>query len=187
LKRHNFLNIRDLSVDDARDYFASALNAMRYDIEKDFPDFDKNFNLAKKKVREANTPRKKMPVIKSADVMKFIKFIRSEGIKIKKEKVRAVNLIPMQNQMYLDNPIDAIRRYTLKGTLKFITSDSHSIVSFDNWIMDGNHRWLLAILYNPSMNVQVYSVALEHEELKNMMDDFTDGVTKRKRNEDFQF
>jgi hypothetical protein len=155
------------------------------DVHKYFPDFDKNFAIVKNKVRQAKYIRKQMPVVKGVDLERFFKWMKDvHDTKIKKTKIKAVNLIPIQKQIYLDHPIFDAKKFGIADSIKFVlSSKSHLITSQDNYIMDGNHRWLMVALHNMDAMINCNQVSMNGVELKEAMDDFTDNVTKRKRNE----
>jgi hypothetical protein len=182
-RRENFMDVAHTSLETARLYFAAALDGMGYSIDKDFPDFDKGYTLAKTKISAGKYNRNQMPVVKSDDLEKFIEFMAESGIKVKREKEKSINLIPIQKQLYLDNPIRNIKLHGLQEVINFLKNKSHAIISRDNYVLDGNHRLLMAWLYDRDMMLSVNRVDLNVDDLFNEMNTFTDKITRRKRNE----
>lgn len=184
LKRAGHLEVAKTSPDDAYEFFGGALARLGYSIDDDFPDFKKNYLLVRGKVAFGRLKRKEMPVVKSGDLDRFKKWMMiTHGVRTTNVKIKPVNMLPLQKQIYLDHPIASIKKHSLRTSLKFIRQDSHSLVSHDSYIMDGNHRFLLAALHNPNTQTNAYRVAMTHDDLILAMNDFTDNVIKRPRNE----
>ena len=184
LKRSGHLEVATTSAEDAYKFFAGQLEMLKLDIDKTFPNFMRNYTLVKGKVSFGRFKRKEMPVVQSVNLDRFKRWMASEhSVKVVKTKVKPVNLYPLQKQLYIDKPIDNIRTHGLKNSIDFIKNKSHSLVSHDNRIMDGNHRWLLAALYDPDMQVSGYVIGMDHDELVKAMIYFTDKILKRSRNE----
>lgn len=184
LKRKGFLEVSNTSSEDAKQYFGDALSDLGYDIEKEFPNFERNYTLIKGKISFGILKRKDMPVVQSVNLDRFKKWmVLTHKVKTVKTKVKPVNLYPLQKQLYIDKPLQNIKKHGLKSTLDFIRKTSHSLISLDSRIMDGNHRWLLAALHDPNIQIHAYLVRMAHDELIKEMNHFTDKVIKKARNE----
>lgn len=178
------VEVGKVSVDEAYEYFSDALLAMNLDIEKEFPNFKRNFVFIKGKLGFSKLNRNQMPVVKAEDLDRFKLWMKlTHGVKTTKTKVKPLNLTPIQKQLYLNNPIENIRKHGVKNTLYFLRNKSHALMSRDQYIMDGNHRFLMASLDDPNKPIQTYKVDMNMEELITQMNHFTDNIVKKARNE----
>lgn len=183
-KKTTNIEVKTTAPDDAQTIFQAAMENMGINFEKEFPNFKQNYVMVRDKISYARYLRKQMPVVKSEDLDKFKKWLRKEhGVKTVKAKIKPTQMFPIQKQLYIDNPIKNIKAHGLKQTLTFIRQKSHAITSMDNYIMDGNHRFLLGALHDPNKPLQTYLVQMKAEELYAAMNYFTDNVVKRARNE----
>ena len=194
------LEVITTSLEDAREYALSKLP----DLDKDIPDFDKNYVLAQKLAYKGSTKRKDMPVITSKDVDKFQKRLSKgklditkpfskdtnqsnpfpEGlsgdkaskfleaglkkydgdkgddvVSVTRDKIAAKDLTPIQDQIYFDKGLGTIAKNGVDGTIKLLNSKI-LIVSADNRIIDGHHRFLSAILLDRNMKLNVLKINL---------------------------
>jgi hypothetical protein len=194
------LEVVTTSLEDAREYALSKLPT----LDKDIPDFDKNYVLAQKLAYKGSTKRKDMPVITSRDVDKFQKRLskgkldiikpfskdttpanpfpeglsgdkankfleaglkKNDGdkaddvVKVTRDKIPAKDLIPIQDQIYFDKGLGTIAKNGVEGTIKLLNSKT-LIVSSDNRIIDGHHRFLSAILLDRNMKLNVIKINL---------------------------
>lgn len=76
--------------------------------------------------------------------------IADDVVKCSEDWVAAERLIPVQQQIYLDK---AVERIAKRGDIECIahTQAKHLIISSDNHIIDGHHRWLSIMLIDPSI------------------------------------
>lgn len=73
----------------------------------------------------------------------------------------AVNkMAPIQEQIYFDKSIETVAENGIDKTRRFITKEAILICSNDNYIIDGHHRFLSAMLVDPTMKAQVLKVDL---------------------------
>lgn len=194
------LEVVTTSLEDAREYALSKFPT----LDKDIPDFDKNYVLAQKLAYKGNTKRKDMPVITSRDVDKFQKRLskgkldiikpfskdtvpsnpfpeglsgdkadkflkaglkkndgneRDDVVKVTRDKISAKDLTPIQDQIYFDKGLGTIAKNGVNGTIKLLNSKV-LIVSSDNRIIDGHHRFLSAILLDRNMKLNVLKISL---------------------------
>lgn len=81
-------------------------------------------------------PRKKMPQLKSNEYPELIAFMRKNGIGHRRVSVSPKDLKPVQKE------------FSDHGVTKAIDLQTHKkeiIISQDNYVIDGNHRWLAAL------------------------------------------
>jgi len=109
--------------------------------------------------------RNDMPQILDKDSEHFVKdYLRSLKVSHKKELVKPSTLIPTQKD-FSDKGI--------KVSIKRLDKDIRKppiIVSKDNYIMDGHHRW--AASHNVERTITVYRIDLNADELLDVMKDY---------------
>jgi hypothetical protein len=84
----------------------------------------------------------------------------TDKINTKLAKVKVSDLKPIQKQIYFDKSITATAEFGAKGTKGFLTKKSTFIVSADNFIIDGHHRFLSGLLIDPNLEVNCLVIDL---------------------------
>ena len=108
-------------------------------------------------------PRSKMPQIKSKDYPEFVDYLAAKGATFSKESVPARSLTPVQNEFSKDGVMRAMQK-ELSGV-----GDKPLIISSDNYIMDGHHRWLVAVNGGKGGVLNVFRVSLPGRELLDLL------------------
>ena len=99
---------------------------------------------------------------------KFMKKFDDEvknDIKVKNTKVKVKDLKPSQNAIFLDHVLSRLvvndydREQILNGELK----DHDILISEDNHIIDGHHRWAASLLLNPNCTLDCTQIKLPIE------------------------
>ena len=108
-------------------------------------------------------PRSKMPQIKSRDYPEFVDYLSSNGATFSKETVPASSLKPVQNEFSKAGVLKAMQK-ELDGV-----GDKPIIASSDDYIMDGHHRWLVAINGGKGGMVNIFRVSLPGKELLDLL------------------
>jgi len=121
-------------------------------------------------------PRKKMPQIKSSDYPEFIDYLADNGATFTKEVVPPQSLKPVQKEFSKQGVEKQIKK-AAKGKPK-----KPVIASSDDYIMDGHHRWLVAL--NTKDNVDIYRVNKPGKELLDLLLAFPKVYFKDIYNED---
>jgi len=107
-------------------------------------------------------PRKDMPQIKSKHHNDFLDYIESEGTSITKKTINPKKLKPTQTQ-FSDQGIEK--------SLKKISNNNESkreiIISRDNYVMDGHHRWIAHI--NAKKPIKVIQINMDSDKLLKIM------------------
>ena len=67
-------------------------------------------------------------------------------------------LKPIQKQIYADKSIGMTIDSGIKATTDFLKNKSTFVISSDNYIIDGHHRYLSGLLVDPKMKVNVLRV-----------------------------
>ena len=109
--------------------------------------------------------RKYMPQIKTADYPEFIEYLEKNGARFKTETIPAADLKAMQKE------------FSDKGILKQLEKNLRDgpntkavIASSDDYILDGHHRWLVAL--NTGDDLNVYRVNMPAAELYDLVNKF---------------
>ena len=193
-----------------------------FDIEKEIPNFKKNYEYAQKLARGGFAQRKDMPVIDNRDIKLLQKRLKSGAIdiarpfadndvpddpfpqgldkttgkkwvtgglakndgdakddvvKVKMKSVAVGNLKPIQSQIYFDKSIRNVAEFGAKGTRDFSASKSNFyVVSSDNRIIDGHHRFLSAVLVDPKIKVTALEIDLPIKDLLPLTLAYTDAI-----------
>lgn len=111
-----------------------------------------------------------MPQVKSSDYDELLAFLKSEGIRMKREKVKADTLKATQRNFNKDKIASAAQNYNELHKAKPI------IVSADNYIIDGHHRWLGAV--NVGGDITIYRSNVKVNELLDAIRNFPKSFTK---------
>lgn len=86
-------------------------------------------------------------------------------IKIHHDRVAVGELKPIQKQIYFDKAMKDTAKSGAEGTADFMRNKTFFITSMDNYIIDGHHRYLSAMLIDPKMKVQVLRIDLPINQL----------------------
>ena len=106
-------------------------------------------------------PRRKMPQIKSSDYSEFVDYLADNGASFTKETVPATSLKPVQKEFSKKGVEKQINKLVKNGVKKPV------IASSDDYIMDGHHRWLVAL--NTRDSVDIYRVNKPGKELLDLL------------------
>lgn len=82
-----------------------------------------------------------------------------DKVKISDTTTKVGSLKPIQKQIYFDKSIAKVAKFGVSDSLSFMKTTSF-IVSKDNYIIDGHHRFLTAMLIDPNMKVHTLKVDL---------------------------
>ena len=106
-----------------------------------------------------------MPQIDDQYQAMFFRYLRDNRIKFTKRSVHVRDLRPAQTELRVDVAHKLLKSNSTK--LK-----KPIIVSSDNYLMDGHHRWFAFVLDDPNMKVNVIKVNLPGSKLLDMMNKF---------------
>lgn len=95
--------------------------------------------------------------------------VRIENIEVKKLK-------PIQKQIYYDKAISTTFDFGFKASMDFIANKTFFIKSKDNYIIDGHHRYLAALLVDPNLKVNTLSINLPIKDLLPMSLAYGDAI-----------
>ena len=216
------LEILSTSLNIARSFAEKKFSANGFELDKELPDFDKNYTLAQRSAKLGFAQRKDMPVIDNRDVNLLQKRLSSGSIDINKpfaknelpddpypqgldqktgkvwvssglakadgdpkddvvkvsnEKIAVGNLKPIQAQIYFDKSIKKVSKDGVETSKNFLTSKFNNfIVSKDNRIIDGHHRFLTTVLINPKIKVNCMKIDLPIKDLLPLTLAYTDAI-----------
>ena len=102
---------------------------------------------------------------------------KDDVVNVKIKKVSVGNLKPIQAQIYFDKSIAKASRDGVESSRKFLTSkENNFIVSKDNRIIDGHHRFLTTVLIDPKIKVNCLKIDLPIKELLPLTLAYTDAI-----------
>lgn len=91
----------------------------------------------------------------------------------------AGQLKPIQHQIYLDKSLAFGMNYSELEFRKMVSS-SFMIVSSDNYILDGHHRWLYAVLLDPSCQMATIEIDLPLSTLLKLLLAYGDSIGNKR-------
>jgi len=219
------LEIVNTSLEEAREWTEKMFQKKGQSLYEELPDFDRQFEIAKRMANLGHTKRKDMPVISDADVDLLLKKLQNGDIDVnapyapdtdqanlfpeflkgkkakewledgkpkhdnapkkddvvnaKMTKIDIGNLKPIQKQIYYDKSMTNIVENGVEGSRKFL-SKSTFVVSSDEHIIDGHHRWLSALLLDPKMKVNALMIDLPINQLLDLSRAFGDAIGNKR-------
>lgn len=126
--------------------------------------------------------------LKTTDAQEWLKagHAREDGdwpddkIKAKLGKETVGKLKPIQKQIYADKSIGATAEFGVDTTKSFLENQSTFIISKDNYIIDGHHRYLSGLLIDPKMKVNVLRVEAPIKDLLPLSLSYSDAVGNKR-------
>ena len=206
----------------ARMYAEKLFSNNDRELDKELPNFNKNYELAQKSAKLGFAQRKDMPVIDLKDVRLLQRRLSKGSIDIsppfaknevpddpfpqgldketgtkwvtqglsmfdgdakddvvsaKYGKEAVGNLKPIQAQIYFDKSIAKMAEVGVADSKAFQTKKENVyIVSSDNRIIDGHHRFLSSVLIDPRLKVNVLKIDMPIKELLELTLAYTDAI-----------
>ena len=159
------LELHGTSPEKALAYAEKAFEKAGMDLHEEIPMFEQNYSVAKYHATTGKLKRSEMPVICSADLPGLEKALKERKVKTKKGKMDITSMKPLQYQIYVDKSLGGIIKNGSAKTRKFLTSGTFFILSSDDYIMEGHHRFLTGILFDPTMKVKYFKVDMNKDQL----------------------
>ena len=104
-------------------------------------------------------------------------------VNVRITKLPVGKLLPIQRQIYFDKSIRNVAQHGAEGTKSFSASKSNFyVISKDNRIIDGHHRYLSAVLVDPKITVTCLEIDLPINELLPMTLAYTDAIGNMRNN-----
>lgn len=101
------------------------------------------------------------------------------------EKIKVSELTPAQSEIFLDEIVSNLldKKKFVKKSLKGKLKDDEIIVSSDNYIIDGHHKWASAFILNPDCKIKCTRVNLKLKKAIELLNDLlktTNATSQRK-------
>lgn len=167
------LNLHTTSFEKALEYGHKIFGD---DFDKVLPAFKKTYLVTQDDAKGAKMKRKDMPRIKTSDANRFYAQLKKDNIKVTRGKMPVIKLDPIQAEMWVDKVIKDFKKHTPKVSEKFLRNKSVFIISADNKIVDGHHRYLLSMFIDPQMPISYIKVDLPMKELIPYSRNFGDSI-----------
>lgn len=102
---------------------------------------------------------------------------KDDIVKVQMKSVAVGNLKPIQSQIYFDKSIKNVAQFGAEGTRDFSKSKKNFyVVSSDDRIIDGHHRFLSAVLVDPGIKVTALEINMPINKLLPMTLAYTDAI-----------
>ena len=112
--------------------------------------------------------REELPQIKSTDVPEFIEWVENQDIAIDRDpSMNPKDLTPTQKEINLEKVAGMVAE---KG-LESLASDKPVMISGDNYLIDGHHRWY-ALVDNDYPEISVVQIGLSVKDLISLVKDW---------------
>jgi len=121
--------------------------------------------------KRAGLKRKLLPQIPKNKMGKFVRLLLGQGVPVKAKHIRADEIKPLQKNVNKEK-----LREMQPMANEF--ADQPFIVSKDNYIFDGHHRWLLAKESNKDRKLRAIVIGLPINELVKAAHRFSDSHTR---------
>lgn len=102
-----------------------------------------------------------------------------DKIPVSTKPVAVKNLKPIQKQIYYDKSMSMIAKFGVEASAKFMQKTTF-ITSKDNFIIDGHHRYLSAMLLDPNMKVTAMMIDLPISQLLPMTLSYGDAIGNKR-------
>jgi len=147
-----------------------------HDLHEDIPNFEQNYLVAKSNATTGKLRRNEMPVIKSGDLQGMLAEFKARGVKVTKGKMRVADMKPLQYQIYVDKAMKWTAMNGPKENRRFLEKDTRFILSNDKYIMEGHHRFLQALLFDPNLKANYVMIDMNHDQLLKFLLTYTDKI-----------
>lgn len=103
-----------------------------------------------------------------------------DRIKADFRHVSVGDLKPIQKQIYFDKAVEILAKGNIAATKNFLQTQTIYVISSDNYIIDGHHRFAAGVLLDPKMKVQAISIDLPIKKLLPLALAYGDAVGNRR-------
>lgn len=160
-------------------YTSNIFSQNKRDISEELPNFDHNYRIVQTRFSQGYNQRKDMPAIDDNDIKSLKKSLINFGINVKIVSIKANELIPLQDQVYLSKSIKPIAKKGAKKSKEFV-SNRTIIISSDKYIIDGHHRYLSAMLNDPNIKMKTLMIDLPINKLLKFVKDHGDSLGNKR-------
>ena len=105
---------------------------------------------------------------------------KDDIVAVKIKKISVKKLKPIQKQIYYDKSMGATIQSGISRTTNFLENISFFIISKDNFIIDGHHRFLSALLVDPDMKINALSIDLPIKKLLPLSLSYGDAIGNKR-------
>lgn len=143
------------------------IKEFQHRLSKGFLDINKPFG----KVTDPKNPfpeglsGDKAKLFREAGLKKYDGSETDDVVNVHNGKIEVGKLKPIQKQIYVDKSIPAQAREGVVKSKAYLTGKTFFIVTKDNYIIDGHHRYLSAIILDPKLKVQTLTIDLPLKKL----------------------
>ena len=110
---------------------------------------------------DVGIPREEMPQIKSTDMQNFVQWLKSDKqIDSKQMQIMVDDLKPTQKKINTNK----VKGMLAKKSIDELASSKPVLVTSDNFLVDGHHRWFALYVDEPKNSISVIRVNLPLEE-----------------------
>jgi len=155
-------DIQDVDIDTAEldiDNLLARIDKLEQEVSQlrqpnDQPELTNELKIEKPDVKNWGIPRDKMPQVHKDNYPEFLDYLSDNGVTFNKTTMPASDIKPIQGEFSDAGVVKAlVKRKTKKP----------SILSSDNYIIDGHHRWLASL--NTGNDVLVYKTNIPASQL----------------------
>jgi hypothetical protein len=146
---------KDMPVIDGKDVKKFQTRLAKGHIDVSFPFTKDNANPFPEGLKGADAKKWLQDGLKINDGAKD-----DDRVNVVNAKEAVGNLKPIQKQIYFDKAMTDTSKFGADGSRNFLENNTFFILSADNYIIDGHHRYLAGILIDPSMKVNVLKIDL---------------------------
>lgn len=169
------------AVRDLTDYADARFREHGSSLVESLPNFSDHYERSRGLAVAGRYHRNQMPVIDEADLQALKELFSTPEARLEWCEVCTVtpdDVTPSQCQIYCDKSINGTAASGVSGTLDFLKSN-HLVVSRDNWIVDGHHRWLTANLIDPHVQLPAFRIKADLADALPLLLAFSDGRHER--------
>jgi len=106
--------------------------------------------------------------------------VKDDMIDVRITQVPISKLKPIQRQVYYDKSMGAIAQFGIDASNEFITEKSFFVISDDNFIIDGHHRFLSGLLACTGCKVNALKIKLPISKLLPMATAYGDAIGNKR-------
>lgn len=107
------------------------------------------------------------------------KKLKDDVVKSDMVKVEAGTLTPIQKQIYMDKSIGTTAKFGVENSKSFLLS-SPIIISSDNHIIDGHHRWSSLVLIDPKAKMKALKIGMPINKLLGLLKAYGDAIGNKR-------
>lgn len=123
-------------------------------------------------------PRRNMPQVDEKNFGDFFKWLRTEGIQVRRVRVPGAKLKPIQKEISQQ----AVQQLAKSNSPKL---KKPFLISKDGFILDGHHRWLAMLQIDRKVTVEAFQVGLKARDAMDVLRAYPRVLFKDKNNAEY--